>query len=307
MKILITGATGLIGSEITKQLLEQKIPVHYLTTSSTKIKSNPMLMGFLWNPAKTEIDLRAFEGVTHIINLAGVTIAAPWTKAYKHEILESRISSIQTLKKGIESLSSHTISHFVGASAIGVYPNHLERLYTVHDQIDLDVSDSFLRQTVVAWESANLEMKELSIPVAQLRVGLVMDDKKGALAEFVKPIKMFVGASFGSGKQWQSWVHITDIAAMFIFLCQQHCEGIFNGVAPNPITQKELVVQLAKQLKKPLWLPNIPQFLMKLVLGQMSDLLFESQKVAANSMISQGYVFKYEGIEAALASFTSLK
>ena len=130
--------------------------------------------------------------------------------------------------------------------------------------------------------------------------------KKGALPEFVKPIKLWTGACFGSGKQWQSWIHLKDIAAMFVFLSQRKSEGVFNGVAPNPVTQKELVKQIAKQLNKPLWLPNIPNFVMKVVLGEMSALLFESQKVAAKKILSEGFVFKYQTIAPALTSFTSL-
>ena len=306
MKVLITGATGLIGSEITKLFMEQNIAVHYLTTQTSKIKNHPLCSGYLWNPAKSEIDLKAFEGVTHIINLAGSSIAAPWTKAYKQEILQSRISSIQTLKKGIELGNSQHISHFLGASAIGIYPSHLDHLYTEQDPTVPHGPDSFLRETVLAWENANLEIAALGIPLAQIRVGLVLDEKKGALPEFVKPIKLWTGACFGSGKQWQSWIHLKDIAAMFVFLSQRKSEGVFNGVAPNPVTQKELVKQIAKQLNKPLWLPNIPNFVMKVVLGEMSALLFESQKVAAKKILSEGFVFKYETIAPALTSFTSL-
>jgi len=302
MKILITGATGLIGSEIMRQCKVLNVPVHFLTTSKLKLNLDPSALGFLWNPALKEIDLNAFEGITHIINLAGVTIAGRWTSSYKTKILQSRLESIATLKRGIEALNSHQIEYFVGASAIGIYPSSFNTIYKTNGD---NITDStrgtpFLRDTVIAWEKANMSINELGIAVGQLRVGLVMAATQGALPEFVAPIKNYVGAAFGTGNQWQSWVHIKDIAAMFIFLANHSSEGVFNGVAPTPIKQSELVKIVATHFNKPLWLPNVPVFVMKFILGEMSALLFESQHISTSFGDFNDFKFQFSNFQSAI-------
>jgi uncharacterized protein (TIGR01777 family) len=309
MKILITGATGLIGSEIMRQCSALKVPVHFLTTSKLKLNHDPLAHGFLWNPALNEIDLNAFEGITHIINLAGVTIAGRWTSSYKTKILQSRLESISTLKRGIEALDSHQIEYFVGASAIGIYPSSFNTTYRTNEDKNTDriLGTSFLRDTVIAWEKANMSMSELGIAVGQLRVGLVMDATQGALPEFVAPIKKYVGAPFGTGNQWQSWVHIKDIAAMFLFLVNHKSDGIFNGVAPTPIRQSELVKIIATHFNKPLWLPNVPAFVMKFILGEMSALLFESQLVSTSFTDFSNFKFQFSNFQPAINDLFPVK
>lgn len=299
MKILITGATGLIGKEIIKQCHSQGISIHFLTTSKDKLTSKENEKAFLWNPSKGVIDLNAFQGVTHIINLAGSTIAQRWTKKNKLGILQSRLDSIHTLKKGIKQLDGHSISYFLGASAIGYYPSNFTTDYASDWSLDQE-SDSFLRKTVLAWEAANQSMVSLGLKLGQLRIGLVLDHKAGALPQFVAPIKNFVGAAFSSGQQWQSWIHKEDIARMFVFLCKNESEGIFNGVAPNPVTQNELVSAIAKQLNRPIVLPNIPAFAISLMLGEMAQLVLESQKVQSDQWHDLGFEFHFPSLAQAL-------
>ena len=304
MKILITGATGLIGKEIIRQCRTADIPIHFLTTSAAKLSKETNEKGFLWNPSNKEIDLKAFEGVTHIINLAGSTIAQRWTKSNKEKIVQSRIESIETLKKGIASLQNHELQYFLGASAIGYYPSSFTEDYTA--QWDLKTKeDSFLRSTVLSWEQANQSMKASGLKVGQLRIGLVLDHTDGALPKFVTPVKWFVGAAFGSGNQWQSWIHKTDLANMFLHMSKNKTTGILNGVAPRPVTQSALVKAIANQLNKPLLLPNVPAFVMVLVLGKMAQLVLESQKVSPDQWHALGFEFQFSELRAALKDLLS--
>ena len=297
MKVLITGATGLVGSEITHLCHENGIEVNYLTTSKEKISAKANYQGFYWNPDIGEIDLDCFEGVSAIINLAGASISKRWTSEYKEVILSSRINSLKTLHKGISSIDSSQINSFVSASAIGIYPNSLSAFY---DEEETAIDDSFLGEVVAAWEKEINTFATFEFPIAKIRIGLVMSDKGGALPEMVKPIKHYVGAAFGSGSQWQSWIHIGDLARMFLFAVKYNLNGIYNGVGPNPVTNTKLVKEIAKVLEKPLFLPNIPRFAMKGVLGEMSYLLFASQRVSSKKIEEDGFVFEHTNVCRAL-------
>ena len=127
-----------------------------------------------------------------------------------------------------------------------------------------------------------------------------MSKDGGALVEMAKPIKMYVGAAFGSGEQWQSWIHITDLARMFLFAVKHQLVGVYNGVGPNPVTNTKLIKEIAKVLQKPLLLPNIPKFPMKVILGEMSYILFASQRVSSKKIEDEGFVFQYQNICRAL-------
>ena len=153
---------------------------------------------------------------------------------------------------------------------------------------------------VQAWEQAVDGFSKLNIKVAKVRIGLVLSNKGGALKEIAKPIKFGVGAAFGSGKQWQSWIHINDLAKTFLFVLENELDGVYNGVAPNPVTNNELTKTVAKVLNKPLFLPNIPEFVMKMVLGEMHIILFESQRVSSKKIETKGFEFEFHHLEPAL-------
>lgn len=302
MKILIAGATGLIGSEIVRLCREKGIDVNFLTTRSSKLSSENGYQGFLWNPDKEEIDLKCFDGVTAIINLAGASISKRWTSTYKKEILNSRVHSIQTLYNGLQKVDTSEITSFVSASAMGIYPNSLSDFYS---EDETRVDDSFLGEVVQAWEEALRPLEQFDFKFSKIRIGLVMSENGGALPEMAKPIKYYAGAAFGSGKQWQSWIHITDLARVFLFVIENELAGVFNGVGPNPVTNTKLVKEIAKVLDKPIFLPNIPVFPMKLALGEMSYLLFASQRVSSKKIEEEGFVFEYQNICKALEQIYS--
>ena len=295
-KVLITGATGLIGSEIVKVCHERDIDVNYLTTSKDKISRDSNYQGFFWNPDDGVIDQTCFEGVEAIINLVGATISERWTDGYKKEIITSRTDTAALLKATIEKYN-FPVKHLVSASAIGVYPDSKTNYY---EENFPKVSESFLGTVVEKWENAVDEFEALDIDVAKVRIGLVLSDKGGALPEIIKPMKFGAGAAFGSGKQWQSWIHIEDLARLFVYVVENELTGIYNGVAPNPVSNEELTKTAAEVLNKPLILPNIPKFAMKLALGEMHILLFESQRVSSTKIEDAGFSFKFHHLQPAL-------
>jgi hypothetical protein len=142
--------------------------------------------------------------------------------------------------------------------------------------------------------------KALNIKVSKIRIGIVLSDQGGALPKLVKPIKWFVGSALGSGNQWQSWIHIIDLASIFLFISSNQLEGTFNAVAPNAVTQKEMVKSIAKVIKRPILLPAVPNFVLKLVLGEMSALVLESQRVSSKKIEDLGFTFKYYQLQPAL-------
>ncbi len=296
MRYLITGATGLVGKAIVNLCKSHGIQVHYLTTSKDKIENTELCKGFYWNPNLGEIDKAAFENVSTIIHLAGATVAKRWTKAYKNEIIESRVQTAQLLYNTLASIE-HQVTHFISASAIGIYPNSYTELYT---EETLKIEIDFLGNVVKVWEQSADHFEALGIDVAKLRIGLVLSDTGGALPKMIAPIKKYVGAAFGSGEQWQSWIHINDLAELFLFLAKNKLVGTYNAVAPNPVTQNKLIKTSADLLKKPIVLPNIPKFAAQLLLGEMHVLLLSSQRVSAEKILSHGFLYQYDNIKKAL-------
>ncbi len=298
MKVLITGATGMIGQELVKVLHQHNVKVNYLSTSKDKLIYTDNYRGYYWNPANNEIDINAFEGVSVIYHLAGATVAKRWTSSYKKEILDSRIIPTRLLVSTLQN-NPNQVTQIISASAIGIYPDSLGAIYNEDNK---GVDDSFLGEVVQKWESEVDAFKQINILVTKIRIGIVLSDQGGALPKMVTPIKYGVGAPFGSGKQYQSWIHIEDLANIFYYAQVGELNGIYNAVAPHPVTNANLIREIAKVLNRPLWLPTIPKFIMKMMLGEMHILLFSSQSVSALKILNQGYQFKFATIEKALTN-----
>ena len=296
MIVLITGATGLVGQELVNLLLQNGHNVHYLSTSKSKLVTNTNYKGFYWNPKKAEIDTNALTGVEVIIHLAGANVAKKWTTAYKEEIIESRVLSTQLLYQTLQK-NSHQVKQIISASAVGIYPDSLTDIY---HETDLDIDVSFLGNVVKQWENEVSQFEKLEIIVSKIRIGIVLAKNGGALQEMAKPIKYGVGAAFGSGEQYQSWIHVQDLVAIFQFVMENQLAGVYNGVAPYPVTNSELTKAIAKTLGKPLFLPNIPKFAMKLILGEMHQILFSSQHVSCRKILDENFQFKFASLDKSL-------
>ena len=296
MTILVTGATGLVGQELVGLLLQNGHIVHYLSTSKDKLVNNSNYKGFYWNPKTAEIDLNSLTDVEVIVHLAGANVAKKWTNAYKEEIIQSRVLSTRLLFQTLQK-TSHKVKQFVSASAIGIYPSSSS---TIYHETDTDIDASYLGNVVNQWENEVNQLEKLELTVSKIRIGIVLAKNGGALQEMAKPIKYGLGAAFGSGNQYQSWIHIHDLVAIFNYVIEHKLSGIFNGVSPYPVTNAELTKAIAKTLDIPLFLPNVPQFMMKLILGEMHQILFSSQNVSCRKLLDQNFQFKFAALYKAL-------
>jgi len=296
MKILITGATGLIGQELVATFLEKGHIVNYLTTSKDKIISKDNYFGYYWNPNENSIDENCFINVDIIIHLAGASIAKRWTAAYKKEIIDSRINTAALLYKTLNN-NPHQVKQIISASGTAIYP---ESEFEFYDESAKSTEQNFLASVVTKWEESVDAFQKLGIKVCKLRTGVVFANNGGALPEMVKPIKVGFGALMGNGKQIQSWIHCKDLIHLYYFAFQNQLEGVFNAVAPNPVSNAELTKTIAKTIRKPLFMPNIPQFLMKFILGEMSILLFSSKNISSKKIQNLGFRFIFPTCKEAI-------
>lgn len=294
MKVAISGGTGLLGKAITKILLEQGHEVVILSRSNNN-NSDKRLSYAVWNPAAGELDFDAMSHVDGIINLAGAPVAQRWTASNKKAILDSRVDSTKCLVNYVLH-QPNQVKIFVSASAIGIYPSSKE-LMTVSSK----AGKSFLSDVVVQWEKAAEPVFE-KVKGSIIRIGIVLSADGGALEKMLPIFKLGIGSALGSGKQWQSWIHIDDIARLFVFALQNEALPMMNGVAPHPVNQRVFSKELAKALKKPFWAPAVPAFVLKMVLGDMAEVVLNSQKVSAKSAENSGFEFKYKEIDKALSS-----
>ena len=300
MKLLITGATGLIGQQLVDKLFKEGHQIHYLTTRVSQIHAIPNAFGFLWNPKKGTIDPNCFKDVTCIIHLAGATVSKRWTAIYKKEILDSRVQSTQTLLAGLrKQKGTHLIRSIVSASAIGIYPSDLSKIMTETIQVS---PQTFMQKVVAQWEKEVDEFQSEGLSICKLRIGLVLTKKGGVLGTLKIPTYFGLGAAFDSGRQGQSWIHIDDLTAVFLKAAKDNWEGVYNAVAPNPVTQTVFMKALARAMNRPYFLPPIPAFLLKMGAGEMSDLVLDSHWVSCQKISNQGVQFRYTDIEKAIVS-----
>lgn len=296
MRVLITGATGLVGSHLSELFKRNAIDVNYLTTSKSKIEKLPGYQGYYWDPLEGKIDETSLKNVDAIIHLAGANIAKRWTDSYKKEIIESRTRSADLLYATLKN-TPYKIPKFISASGINRYPDSLHKLYT---EEEMGVDSSFLGEVVEVWEAAANQFQNLGMDVAIVRTGLVLAKEGGALPKMKLPASLNAAAALGSGDQWQSWIHIDDLTGIYKHILDRNLTGIFNAVAPNPVKNKELMDQLAGQLGKLAWLPNVPAVALKLAMGEMASVVLSSQLVSSEKIEKSGYVFKYKNLKKAL-------
>lgn len=303
MKLLITGATGLIGKEIVSKAHELGHIVHFLTTRYSEINSLAPAKGFLWSPDQGEMDIKCFEGVEVVMHLAGASVSKRWTSAYKDKIRSSRIIPTQLLVQEAEKNKNlHQIRHVISASAIGIYPSDFNKMMKEDAKV---TSNSFLASVVIDWEKEVDRFELLGVTLSKIRIGLVLTPKGGVMQTLKLPTLFGLGAAFGSGQQGQSWIHIDDLVEMFLFVAQEQCEGIFNAVAPNPVSQNEFMKALAKAYNRPYFMPPLPAFLLYLLVGEMGQLVLDSHWVSAQKIKDKGFNFKYPEIVSAYENLVS--
>ena len=300
MKLLITGATGLVGSILVKKAIEEGHEIHFLTTRKNQTTNTSLGKGFFWNPKTEELDLACFQGVGVIVHLAGASISQRWTTKNKKEIMDSRVLGTRLLVASLASLKGeHQVKQVIGASAIGIYPSSETTVYTesYHPK-----TDSFLERVVGAWENEQDGFVSDQMNVCKLRIGLVLTPTGGVLAPMKIPTSLGLGAAFGNGKQMQSWIHVDDLVQIILKAIDQQWAGVYNAVSPHPVSQKEFSQCLAKAMNRPFFLPAIPKWLIRFVAGEMSILVFNSQKVSAAKLSERGYQFRYPALLPAMKS-----
>ena len=296
MKVLITGATGLIGSQIVKDCIKSNISVNFLTTSKKKITRSEMVNGFYWNPKNKIIDLDCFKGVDSIIALSGSSISKLWTKANKRKIINSRVESLEFLKESIKE-KNIPIKRLVSASGVSLYPDSLEEEFS-ENQTNSD--DSFLAEVINRWENAAKSFKTIGVDVAIVRIGLVLSLESGVLKETIKPMNFGFGVIFGSGNQYQSWIHIEDISKLFIFILENKLKGIYNGVSPNFIKNSEFTKIISSVHSIAMFNIRIPRVFFSIIFGEMHILLFKSHKISSRKIQDEGFSFKFDNLKDAV-------
>ncbi len=294
MKILISGGSGLIGSALTNLLLANGHEVNHLSRSKSSENDIPT---FVWDVEKGEIDDAAFQGVEAIIHLAGAGIAdGRWTEQRKKIIIDSRVESANLLYRKAKELNA-PLKVFVSASGISYYGmDTTEKIYSETDP----PSDDFIGTCCVLWEKAADQFSDLA-RVVKLRTGIVLAANGGALEKIAQPVKFGFGAPLGSGDQWVPYIHIDDLCAMYLAAIENESyHGVYNAVNGDHVTNKDLTKETAKALKKPLWLPNVPSFVLRAVFGEMGRLILEGSRASAKKIKSAGFQFKYNTLRDAL-------
>ena len=301
MHILITGASGLIGKSLIHALEQRDYRISTLSTSKRSAPISTNVKTYQWNPNQGIIDEKALDGVDVIISLAGAKINQRWTKKNRKAIFDSRVKGTQLIQNALKNNPNHPVSHFVSASAVGLYPSDFNKIYS---ESETKVAESFTGKVVAAWEQQVDEMSSLVAHVSKIRIGLVLAKSGGALVPLATPASFGLGAWFGSGKQWQSWIHIQDLVQLFVFAIDH--PGTYNGVSPNPVTQKQLVKAISRQYKMPQWMPGIPAFVLKAVMGKMANILFDSIRVSSTHVQEQGFSFIFPYLQDALKDLLPL-
>ena len=292
MKILITGASGLIGQALTKQL---NATGH---TTVAAVRREPRRNDEVqWNPTTGEMSPSAFDGVDAVVHLAGAGIGDKrWTDSYKMEILQSRTLGTALLADTMASLDKKP-SVFLSGSAIGIYG--------VRDDTELGedaaIGTGFLADVCRDWEAASASASAAGIRTVLLRTGIVLSPKGGALKKQLPLFKLGLGGKFGNGKQWQSWISITDEVNAIIHLLTSNLSGAVNLTAPNAVTNAEFTRVFGSVVSRPAILP-IPSFGPKLLLGgELADaLLFTGQRVVPNALVADGFHFAHPTLDVAL-------
>lgn len=292
--ILITGASGLIGSHLTDLLQREGRQVSHLSRGNRGNKTTT----FLWDVAQAKLDVAALQGTDTIVHLAGASVGDKrWTDSYKREILESRTLSTRLLYDTLRQ-QPHSVKTFVSASAIGYYGfEDNDTLLTEARPAGKD----FMAQVTRAWEEEVDRIATLGIRVVKIRIGIVLAAEGGALEQMAKPVKFFVGAPLGTGRQNVSWIHINDICRMFMkAIDDEAMHGPYNGTGPYAVTNRELTRAIGKAMGRPVFMPPVPGVVLRALIGQMAEVVLTGSRVSSEKIQQEGFQFQFKTLESAL-------
>lgn len=294
-RVVITGATGLIGKKLAKKLHERgDVPV-IISRDPVQARGMAFVNEFVkWDYKDPKPVLKKLEGAHAFINLAGATVAERWSDPYKMVILNSRVQTTDALVHAI-SLLQEKPKVLISSSATGFYGN------TGDNEVDETSphGEGFLADVCVAWEQQAHLAEEHGVKVSIVRTGVVLSPEGGALKKMIPAFRFMVGGSLGAGTQWMSWIHINDIVELYLHLIDNPQDGVFNGVSPTPVTMDVFVFQLGRALKKPS-LMKVPSFMLKLMFGEMASTILDSQKVIPAYTEKSGFHFKFPELDLAL-------
>lgn len=294
-RILITGASGLIGSRLTELLVKEGYGISHLG----RYAKQGSVSSFVWNVEEGKIDAEALREVDTVINLAGAGVAdLRWTTSRKQLILESRIKSCALLYEALRN-TQHQVKTFITASAIGYYGCETDEVCTE----DSPPGQDFLADVVRQWEQEADKISQLGIRLVKLRIGIVLSSQGGALMEMARPVRWWVGSPLGSGNQYLTWIHIDDLCRMFLKAAtDQTMSGVYNAVGPQWVTNHMMMKTMAEVLHKPFFLPPVPGFMLRFILGQMADIILSGSKVSSSKIQQTGFDFRFRELEPALAN-----
>jgi uncharacterized protein (TIGR01777 family) len=298
MRVLINGATGLIGTALCQSLRDNNHTLLVLSRSSTKPASLPGVQFHQWDPQTGPTPQPAFDGVDAVVNLAGEPLDAHrWSDEQKKKIRESRVITTKKLVDGMRSKDSKP-AVFVSGSAVGFYGDRGD------EKLDEDsaAGSGFMSEVCQDWEREASRATEFGIRVVQVRTGVVLSNTGGALKKMLAPFKLGLGGRLGSGRQGFPWIHIDDIAGIFHHaIVTPTLKGPINGVAPETVTNAEFTQQLARALHRPAILP-VPETALRVLIGEMAEVLFASQRVVPKVAQTSGYDFLFPTLAPALAN-----
>lgn len=294
-KILISGGTGSIGRLMADFLHEKGHEVCLLSRSD---RNDSPYKIFRWNIKENFLDPKALESCEYIIHLAGAGIAdKTWTSERKREIIESRVQSTDLLYNKVKE-SKTKLKAFISASAVGYYGQQTsELIFTEEDKS----ANDFVGKTCFLWEQAAERFEKLNIRTVRIRIGVVLMAHGGALEKMAQPIRMGVGAVLGSGRQFIPWIHVSDLVTIFHKALQDNeMSGPYNAVSPEPVNNSEFTHALAEAMGKKIWLPKVPGFVLKTILGERASLVLNGSRVSSKKIQNSGFEFQYAKLSKAL-------
>lgn len=298
MTITVTGASGFIGRRLMKLLAANGHSLHVLSRhAGTNLPPNVRLS--VWDAAAGPPPEAALRGTDAVIHLAGEPVAQRWTADVRRRIRESRVQGTRNLVEALGNMAELP-RVLVCASAIGYYGSRGDEVLTEASAPGSGV----LPEICVAWEHEAVAAEYLGLRVVRVRIGIVLASHGGALARMLPPFRMGVGGRLGNGKQWMSWIHLDDLCELLRFAVEQPVRGAMNAVAPYPVTNSEFTKTLAAALKRPALFP-VPPFALRLMFGEMADVLLASQRVSPKGAEDAGFRPRYPQLAGALADLLS--